>query len=708
MGLFKSLGGLFGRRASEYVDEPQPKKASDSEARNTFYEDLDAQAAERARGMIMGDDKAANEEVAAMVKAIIPRRPDQFAVVRQGDDSKGDVAEAATLTTGNGMAVAQDEYPAGAVQQPSGGKIPEQLDRIERGVDFYQVYGRINPRILRHFVSRAFIGYPACTILGQHEVIGLCCAMPPEDAIAPGFTVFCVSSDHKKTDKHIENETQWLQEMHDLAVDEGVCETCIKFGTYKRLYGIGIAIPRVKLKKDHTFEEPYDPSLIEPESFKGFTIIDPSRVCWDFDAETIFDPLSEWYQKPEFLRLMTVADGNREDLGGERRMHRSWCITANYREVGEDLLATYMYGGQPLSQILFERVFCADTLANEIVALAMSKRTLVMEVDKKKVLAEPKKVEHFLQRLNYFRTNNSAFLREPGTQVTQLETSLADLQPLSAQQYQYCAAYAGIPMTKLFKNVPSGLQATGQYEVEDYEQTIKPIRKDNQALINRWFEMKIASEYPDRADLRVRVKFNPFIPPKAAEVQQMASQKASMVCQLTMNNVVTIAEARKLLMEGENDVFNVLSAETPELLAQIQSLKDPEKQQQLQMQMQGAMGGMGGAIPPNPGAQGAEQHGQGQKPPEHPLLAENKGVFTRALEEVIGDKGNGGQQPAAGEGQPERPAQQEPQGQGEGERPPAAQPGGGAGSETPQTTQPGLFASALSTLEEQPSPAEGR
>ena len=469
--------------------------------------------------------------------------------------------------------------------------------------------------------------------------------MPPEDAIASGFTLYCDSEVHKKDDEHIQAETVWLEALHDTACDMNVDELCIKYGTYKRLYGIGIAIPRVKLKDGHTFEEPYDPSLIKPGSFRGFTVIDPSRVCWDFDANSLFDPLSEWYQKPEFLRLTTQTTPS-EGLGNERRMHRSWCITSNYREVGEDLLATYMYGGQPLSQLLYERVFCADTLANEIVALAMSKRTVVMDANIKELLMQPKKIENLIKRLNYFRTNSSVFIKDIAQQgqVTQLETSLADLQPLSAQQYQYCAAFAGIPMTKLFKNVPSGLQATGQYEVEDYEETIKPIRKDDRLLLNRWFEMYIASEYPDRKDLNVRVKFNPFVTPKAAEVQQINSQKSSMVCQLIMNNAITVTEARGILRRGDDSDFKLLAPELPPVLKKIEEMKDPEKQQQMQMAAQmggmgGAPGGMGGGAPG--GAPGAGSQPQ----PENPILAENKGVFAEAVKEVLGGatpEGEGG------------------------------------------------------------------
>ena len=630
------LKRLFSRKnptASEFVEDSKPEHAPESDSRRDFYADLEAQQAENTRNMLFGPDQVSEEEARAMVQKIMPRTVADLKVVQTADTTPTEVPEVVVAPTD--LAVAQDAAPAGEVQK---GLPNSPAQNLLMNVDLYQVYALINPRILKHFVSRAFIGYPACTILAQHEVIGLCCSMPPEDAIAPGFTLTCVSRKHDKEDgdRHIQDETTWLEEMKRVVNEEGVEDLCIKFGTYKRIYGIGIAIPRVELKDNHTFEEPYDPTFIKPGSFKGFTAVDPSRITWDVSAESLFDPMSEWYQKPEFLRL-TALTSTRDGLGENRRIHRSWLITSNYREVGEDLLATYMWGGQPLTQLIYERVFCADTLANEIVALASSKRCVVKDGNMKQMIANPKATNQMISRFNGYRNNSSIVFKEPGEQVTQLETSLADLHPLSAQQYQYVAAYSGIPMTKLFKNVPSGLQATGQYEVEDYEETIKPIRKDNAQLITRWLEMYVHSAYPDRTDLSLGVKWNPFVAPKAHEVQQIASSRASMVCQLLQNHAITVTEGRAILKGGENETFSILAAATPPILAKIEELSDPEKQQEMQMKMQQQMQPRGGAGLPGAGA------------PGNPAFEENKGVFEQALAEVMGTGAEEGQKPQGGE-----------------------------------------------------------
>lgn len=620
--------------------KPNRKREKPREAKDSFYEDLAAQQMMKdAMGIIAGELEMSDAEAMEAAKKIMPKTAADLEIVAED----ADITEAGEVGADG---VAEDAAPSPEAIKAAMARRAA-LQKI-KNTDLYQVYARINPRILKHFVSRAFIGYPACTILGQDEVIGLCCAMPPEDAISPGFSLVCRSRDrlHKPGDAHIQQDATFLEDLQSYGMDKEIDRLCIKFGTYKRLYGIGIAVPIVRLKKGHTFEEEYDPALIEPGTFKGFNVVDPSKVAWDFDANTLYNPLSEWYQKPEYLRLISTMGTEEESLGTDERMHRSWLFTANYREVGEDLLATYLYGGQPLSQILYERVFCANKLANEIVALAMSKRVFVMETNVKAALAAAKKTNNLLERLNYFRNNHSVLFKETGTgQVYNMETSLADLQPLCSQQFQLVASYSGIPITKLFKNVPSGLQATGQYQEEDYAQTIKPIRKDFEHLINRWYEMLLASEYEDREDLAVRCQFAPFIAPKAQEVQQIATGKMSMVCQGIQAGLITITEGRGILKKADdNGTFESIASETPELLKKIEDMKDPEKQQEMQMKMQqGAQGGMPGA--PDGGGQ-----------PANPQFEQNKTVFQDALNEVLG-----GETGESGDGQTQGETQQEAQ-----------------------------------------------
>ena len=111
---------------------------------------------------------------------------------------------------------------------------------------------------------------------------------PCKDAVAPGYKLNCVSFDHKPGDEHIENEADWLRALVKRAKKMGINQAMIKLAYYTRLYGIGVAVPRCKLKGNHTFEEEYDPSFVEPGSYKGMSIIDPQRFTWHLTADTLY------------------------------------------------------------------------------------------------------------------------------------------------------------------------------------------------------------------------------------------------------------------------------------------------------------------------------------------------------------------------------------------------------------------------------------
>lgn len=621
MSFIGKIVDVFKKHEPAEIEAKKLEPAPPSKARDDFYATLKAQEEAKSEELVMGGiDDMTEAERQEIAKKIVPVNVfEQTKIVEKGED--------------DGLVDTQDAAAAGEImsRRPDDG----------RYANLWGTFARINPRILRHFISRAFIGHPACAVLGTHEIINPCCNMPGKDAMASGFKLTCDSSDHKQGDQHLMGEADWLKKLVKISDRMGLKKACVKLAYHTRLYGIGVAIPRVTIKEGHSMEEEYDPSLVEPKSFKGFSVVAPTRYTWDLTEESLYDPLSEYYMNPEFLRLFDA---------GDTRIHRSWLVISLFCEVDDDLKGTYMWGGAPLSQFLYERVFCADKLANEIVALAMSKRTVVKDGNMKAYIADPKKANRELERWNGYRNNMSIAVKEPGESITQLETSLADLQPLSAQQYQYAAAIAGIPVTKLLKNVPSGLQATGQYEQDEYDQTLEDVREDIfKPLIEEFFELYIASNYPDREDLHVTVEFNPIHSPKANEIQQLESQASSKVCQLLQNNAITVTEARAMLKSSGYVGFSSIADVTPEILVKMEKMKDPEEQQKMQMKMQQEQMKMQGATGSGmPGMPGAGAPGQEQPNPE---FEQNKTMFQDALKEVVGEKPQDGEQPSAGDDQ---------------------------------------------------------
>ena len=211
-------------------------------------------------------------------------------------------------------------------------------------------------------------------------------------------------------------------------------------------------------------------------------------------------------------------------------------------------------------------------------------------------------------------------------------------------QYQLVAAIAQIPVTKLLKNVPSGLQATGQYEWDDYAQSLKSIQNDDYTpLCKMFYELFCASNYPDREDMRLDIEWNQIDVPKESEVTQMCSQTAQYIAHLLNTGLIDIAEGRAMLRKTNLPVFQTIPTEIPDILKKIEEAKDPSAQQSGMPGMPGmGVGDMGG------GMNGQEQSVEQPQQPELPTdVQKNDDVFKNVMREFL--KENGQQVPEQSE-----------------------------------------------------------
>ena len=502
----------------------------------------------------------------------------------------------------------------------------------------------INPRVLKHFQSRIWITYTGCAIIATHEFVNRACLIPAEDAIAHGYKVVCTSSSHEHDNEREAKEAKFLEDLKKAADRMGLNESCVKLNYKKKVFGVGVAIPWVEFREDYpsptdpsgntpySYADPYDPKAVKPGSFRGFAVVDPHWLTYQWNKKSRTDPSYPDFLVPTWIKV------------GDKRVHRSWAVRRVNSELPDIFKPVYLYGGLSLTQMIYERVWAADKLANEAPLLAMTKRLLIADGNMEELQSNPAKANKFFNAINYFRDNFSIFIKRPTANVTQLDTSLSELTPLTMAQYQLVAAIAQIPVTKLLKNVPSGLQATGQYEWDDYAQSLKSIQEnDYSPLCKMFYELYCASNYPEE-DLKLDIEWNPIDVPKESEVVQMCSQTVQYVAHLINTGLTDIAEGRNILRKTNLPSFRDLPIEIPEILKKIEDAKDPSAQQ-------GGMGGMGdmGGMGGMPGGEG--QEGGGEQPaPELPeSVKKNDEVFKDVLRRFLKSQG----QEVPEEGQPQ-------------------------------------------------------
>ena len=442
-------------------------------------------------------------------------------------------------------------------------------------------YG-INDQVLQHFQNRGFIGWASCAILAQHEVINRACSIPAEDAIAHGYRLRCSSPSHKATAEHEKSETTFLEEIKKVSDKMGMNDICIQLAFKKRVFGVGLAIPRIE---GADYEKPYNADGIKKNSYKGFSVVDPYWMTYELDDTAQADPTSPNFYEPNYYRMPNGS-----------RIHKSWVVRVLNSHVPDMLKPTYYFGGVPLTQMLYERVFCADKVANEAPLLAMTKRLLIADANVEELMADDGHASKMMKMINYFRDNFSIFFKKPNSQVSQIDTTLGEFNQLIMTQYQLVASIAQMPATKLLKVTPTGFQSTGEYEWKDYAQLLLDIQNnDYSQLLEFHYELLLRSGYPDRKDLKVSVKFNAIDVPTMADIANVESRVSQVISSHINSGVITPEEARSVLRMEDGGLFGNLSPEMPDYLKRLMDSKDPANQQ-----------------PPFPSAPGMPEGGDGE------------------------------------------------------------------------------------------------
>jgi hypothetical protein len=165
-----------------------------------------------------------------------------------------------------------------------------------------------------------------------------------------------------------------------------------------------------------------------------------------------------------------------------------------------------------------ERVYAAERTANEAPALAMTKRQIILKGNSKEILANKAKFDQTMEWWLYTRDNQQVrVIDKQNEDITQIDTTLADLDKVIMNQFQLVAAIARTPATKLMGTVPTGFNSTGDYEEASYNAECEGVQEnDMQPLIERHHQILGRSAFRD-SKLIVRAQFNPLDAPTEAE-----------------------------------------------------------------------------------------------------------------------------------------------------------------------------------------------
>lgn len=396
--------------------------------------------------------------------------------------------------------------------------------------------------IFTHFAQQGFIGYQACALLAQNWIINNACSVPCEDAIRPGYEI-SLNQDIELEDQDLLVKIKQVSERK-----YNISNIARNFARNNKIFGCALALPVVD---GIDYAKPFNIDGVRRGSYKGISLIEPYWVMPELDMEATSAPESLHFYEPTWWRL---PNG--------KRIHRSHVIYITGDEVPDVLKPTYYFGGLPLTQQIYERVYASERVANEAPLMALTKRMLIADGNIEAYLMNEEDAEKKLQKLSYCRDNYGVFFKRPGDNVQQIDTSLTDFDALIMTQYQLVASIARMPATKLLKTQPKGFNATGEYEMKDYIQELQHLQ-DNQMkpLIERNNLLVEKSEFGYSYELET--KFNPVDMPTERELAEVRKIDADTDMVLINAGAISPEEARARIIADPNSGYNGLPAEMP-------------------------------------------------------------------------------------------------------------------------------------------------
>lgn len=409
--------------------------------------------------------------------------------------------------------------------------------------NIFQLGGYGVPPLLSSWYARqGFIGYQQCASMSQHWLINKACEAPAKDAYRNGWSISFSFGDEELSEDEIK-EFDDDKEKHRLQLQ------LIKFSKMNRVFGIRVAFYKFRTNDPRFYEEPFDIEKVEAGSYLGIVQVDPYWCYPEFESENLADPTSIDFYEPDFWRI------------GGLLVHKSHLCITRYSEVSDIMKPAYYYGGIPLPQLLYERAYCADASANELLELLKTKRMNVEKIDLMAAAANPARFHARNEASVKFRNNYGKHFINHGDDYTQHETSLADVVPATKISYTLCAAISGVPATRLLEEQPTGLGATGAYDTRNYAQLCKTIQtgEGSELLVGHY--LRYIRSQTGKTPHNLRIIWNPVDDPTSKEIAEIRTMNAAYYNTLQQTGAVGAAEIAASLNADKDSGFNDLDVE---------------------------------------------------------------------------------------------------------------------------------------------------
>ena len=392
----------------------------------------------------------------------------------------------------------------------------------------------VNDQTFVWYATQGFIGYQTCAFISQNWLVDKACRAPADDACAQGYEISFPDGEDEEMEKEIKELDKKFKVNKNLR----------EFVKFNRIFGIRIAMFIVETEDDaEYYKTPFNIDGIKKGTYKGISQVDPYWITPQLTQQSVG---TAWYidfYEPEFWLVSGML------------VHKSHLCVIRYSEVADILKPSYLYGGMSLPQQIYERIYAAERTANEAPMLALTKRTTALNLDMEAATAGETSFIEKLQNWVSLRDNYGVKVLGLEEQLSQQDTSLADLDAVIMSQYQLVAAIAKVPAVRLLGTSPKGFNSTGDNELKTYHEELSQIQvNDFQPMLEKHYQLLLKSEF--ESDAPFDITWNPIDVPSATEDAAIKLVEAQTAQVHIDSGVLAAQEVRDILAKDKHSGYN--------------------------------------------------------------------------------------------------------------------------------------------------------
>lgn len=318
-----------------------------------------------------------------------------------------------------------------------------------------------------------------------------------------------------------------------------------------RLYGGAAGLILIR-GQEGMLDQPLDLDTIMPGAFAGLMILDRwMGVVPDMGlVQDIGDPdfgLPEYY-------MVNDASGH-----VVARVHHSRIVRFTGRELPEIERIAELYWGESEVEALYKDVVAHDNVSANMAALTFRANINTMEVQNLEQLfslgsvEQQKRFWNVMQAQSVMMSNFGFQLVNKGDQMKNTQYTFTGLQEVYESMCLNLCGASHYPMTKLFGRSPSGMNATGESDLQNYYDYVGSQREAKlRPALERLLPIMAVSAWGAVPD-NLQIDFLPLWTPTAKEVADIAKSKAEAIVSTYQAGLLNVDTAQKELKKLEDD-----------------------------------------------------------------------------------------------------------------------------------------------------------